>query len=94
MPQIYEFCGNGQSLWLAVERAAFTLLDLNGALVITLDLVIKHHTQLTILCGSRDKDLTLLLEFFDRLGCLLPRILKCSDGETPTLAGMALDFGE
>jgi len=38
----------------------FTFLDLNGALVVTLYLVIKHHTQLTIFCGSGDKDLTLL----------------------------------
>jgi hypothetical protein len=63
-------------------------------LVVTLDLIVKYHTQLTIFCGSRDKDLTLLLEFLDRLWCLLPRILKCPDGETPSLAGVSLDLGE
>jgi len=94
MPQIYKFYRNGQPLRFTVEREVFTFLDLNGALVITLDLVVKHHTQLAIFRGSRDKDLALLLEFFDRLWSFLPRILECSDGETPTLAGMPLDLGE
>ena len=94
MPQIYKLYGSGQLLWFTVECAVFTFLDLDGALVVTLDLIVKHHTQLTIFCGSCDKDLSLLLEFFDRLRCFLPRILKCSDGETPTLAGVPLDLGE
>ena len=94
MPQIYKFCRNGKPLRFTVETGIFTFLDLNGALVVTLDLVVKYHTQLAIFCGSRDKDLALLLEFFDRLRSFLPRILKCSDGETPTLAGMSLDLGK
>ena len=71
-----------------------TFLDLNGALVIPLDLVVKHHTQLTIFRGPRDKDLALLLKFLDRLWRFLPRILERSDGETSTLACMSLDFCE
>ena len=94
MPQIYKLCGHGQLLRLTVQRVVFTFLDLNWALVVTLYLVIKHHTQLTIFCGSRDKDLTLLFEFFDRLWCLLPRILECSDSQTSALAGMSLDLGK
>lgn len=94
VPQIYKLCRNSQLPLSTVGLEVFTFLDLNRALVIALNLVIKHHTQLTIFCGSRDKDLALLLEFFDRLRCLLPRILKCSDGQTPSLAGMSLDFSE
>ena len=94
MPQIYKLYGNGQLLRSTVQCVGFTFLDLNGALVITLHLVIKHHTQLTIFRCSRNENLTLLFKFFDRLWRLLPRILKCSDGQTPTLAGMSLDLSQ
>jgi hypothetical protein len=65
-----------------------------GPLVVTLDLVVEYHTQLTIFCSTSDKDLTLLFEFFNCLRRFLPRILQCSHGETPTLAGMSLNLSE
>jgi hypothetical protein len=54
----------------------------------------EHHPQLTIFCGPRNKDFTLLFEFFNRLWCFFPRVFECSYGKTTTLTGMPLNLSK
>ena len=70
------------------------LHQLPSMLLVRLDLIPKHHTQLTIFHRPCYVHLALLLQLFYRLRCLLPALLQRAHGQAATIASLSLDLSE